>query len=382
MSRHRTHVALQGLEARGAQVWRGVRLVPLVRTTAPPKLRLARTDVHAPTITTVDPHPSHPSRSEHYLAVIPHAYVLAWGDDAEAELSLGGRFTRDEGRVVNREHNVQMRLRMVRRASERSLRFLPQHLAIEGLLALYFGGPSIATHDWSERVLRAGFDPRVERALSGRAMPDLADALRVFEIVEGQCGMLLFSHDTLLGAFVAPTADDYRACHDDLVYDLFPAEIAACARYDAPVFHARIEGSPRTLGDVRRALDDERGRWDAFYRDVARDLLREADAETVWRAEGFTLERFLTHLRRKGEHHAGERVTTRDGTLAYLKTYRLSTAQGRRVWALDALARADWNLARAATLAKLTLPQFVDDLCRVGFAWMLHPRVFEALRRR
>lgn len=381
--RYETTIALAGLALRGAQVWGAVRLVPLVRTRPVTKLRLARVDRgDALTVTTVDVHTAHPARAEHFVSVVPHAFVLAWGDDADAEVSLGARFARDE--VSSRpDRRVRAQLRMARRASERAIRFVPQQLAIEGLLALYFGGPTLASHDWSERVLREGMDPRAERALSGRALPQLADALRVFERLDGQCGMLLFYQDTLLGAFVAPTADDYAALHDALLLDLFPAELLAYAHHNAPRFDAHIDpAAVRSLDDLRAALDAEETRWGRFYTDVSDALLREASAETVYTLDGCTLERFFTHLRRKGEHHVGERVVTRDGALAYLKTYRLSTPQSRRAYLLHLLAQNGWSLEDAAKSAALSLPQLVTELTRVGFGWMVAPRVFQSLHLR
>lgn len=382
--RHLATVDLRGLVPRGAQVWRSVRLVPLVRERPVAKLRLAGVDLDAAvTVTTVDVHPSHRAREEHFVSVVPHAFVLAWGDDADAELSLGGSFARDEGASSRGGCRVRTQLRMARRASERSLRFVPQQLALEGLLALHFGGPTLASRDWSERVLREGMDPRVESAVSGRWMPHLADALRTFEVLDGQCGMLLFFKDLLFGSFVAPRPEDYRALHDSLVLDLFPAELLEYASYDAPRFDASIDPAlAPTLAALRRELDAEEARWGQFYEAVSGDLLREADAEAVYTMEGFTLERFVTGLRRKGEHHAGERVVARDGTLAYLKTYRLSSHQSRRAYLLDSLARAGWSLEEAAKATRLTLLQLVEELGRVGFGWMVAPRVLHELKLR
>ncbi len=382
--RHVTTVDLAGLKALGAQVWRSVRLVPLVREKPVGNLRLAGVDLdEALTVTTVDVHTAHRAREKHFVSVVPHAFVLAWGDDADAEVSLGASFPRDEGASSRGGHRVRTQLRMARRASERSVRFVPQQLALEGLLALHFGGPTLASRDWSERVLREGMDPRVESAISGRWMPHLADALRTFEVLDGQCGMLLFFKDLLFGSFVAPRPEDYRALHESLVLDLFPAELLEYARYDAPRFDAVLDPARTpTLAALRRELNAEVGRWGMFYESLSGDLLREADAEAVYTMDSFTLERFVTGLRRKGEHHVGERVVARDGTLAYLKTYRLSAPQSRRAYLLDSLARAGWSLEAAAVATRLTLAQLVEELTRVGFGWMVAPRVLHELKLR
>jgi hypothetical protein len=382
--RFQTTIALTGLQARGAQVWRSVRLVPLVRERPLQKIRLAGVDLDERlTATTVDVHPSHRAREIHFVSVVPHAYVLSWGEDCDAELSLGGSFVREESHVPRTKNVVRAQLRMVRRASERSVRFVPQQLALEGLLSLHFGGPTLASRDWSERVLREGLSPRTEMAVSGRRMPHLADALRTFEILEQQCGMLLFYKDMLIGSFVAPRPEDYRALHESLLLDLFPGELLEYANYDAPRFTATIDPARTpTLEALRNELHAEEIRWAEFYEAVSNDLLREANAEPVYSMEGYSLERFVTELRRKGEHHAGERVVTRDGTVAYLKTYRLSSHQSRRAYLLDRLAKNGWILSEAATATRLTLQQLVEELQRVGMGWMVGEGVLHELKVR
>ncbi len=378
-------ISLEGLEARAAQCWRSVRLVPLVRTRAVPKLRLARVkSSDALTITRLAAHTAHPERETAFVSVVPHSFVIGWGDDAEAEVNQGAAFVResDGHRFHHGGCSVAVKLRMARRASDRSLRFVPQQLAVEGLLSMFFAGPSVASRDWSERVLRFGLDPRVERAVSGRSMEHLADALRVFEIVEGQCGMLLFFKDLLFGSFVAPTPEDYRSVHDSLVLDMFPAELLELAAYDVPVFKTSVSSQGvRTIQDLRTALANEEKAWGEWSKYMAGDLLRDAMMSSVYSMEGYALERFVTTLTRTGEHHTGERITARDGTLAYLSTYRLSTAQARRAYLLKLLGTNGWDLDKASASGSLTKSQFVDELTRVGFAWMLGPKILDQIRR-
>jgi hypothetical protein len=378
-------VTLSGLTPRAAQCWRGVRLVPLVRTKAVPHLRIARvrTDEEL-TITRLSAHTAHPERELAFVSIVPHAFVVGWGEDAEAEVNQGVAFVRE--RDGHRFHtggcSIAVKLRMARRASDKSLRFVPQQLAVEGLLSLFFAGPDVASRDWSERLLRRGLDPRVERAVSGRSMEHLADALRVFEILEDQCGMLLFFKDVLFGSFVAPTHEDYRAVHDSLVLDLFPAELLEYAAYDAPVFKTTVNSQGvRTIADLRAALAAQERAWAEWYSHMASGLIRDAMISGVYSMDGYRLERFVTTLARKGEHHAGERIVARDGTLAYLKSYRLGAQQARRAYLLKQLGANGWDLERAAVDSRLTELQFVDELRRAGFEWMLGSKVLDQIRR-
>lgn len=379
------NITMQGLTARAAQCWRSVRLVPLVRTKAVPHLRIGRVAMKDElTITRLSAHTAQPDRELAFVSVVPHAFVVGWGEDAEAEVNQGVAFVRE--RDGHRFHSggcqIAVKLRMARRASDKSLRFVPQQLAVEGLLSLFFAGPEVATRDWSERLLRRGLDPRVERAISGRSMEHLADALRVFEILDEQCGMLLFFKDVLFGSFVAPTAEDYRAVHDSLVLDLFPAELLEYAAYDAPVFKTSVDPQGvRTIADLRSALAAQERAWAEWYEHMASGLIRDAMVRSVYSMDGYRLERFVTTLARKGEHHAGERIVARDGTLAYLKSYRVGVQQARRAYLLKQLGTQSWDLARAAADSRMTEGQFVDELTRAGFAWMLGPKVLDQIRR-
>jgi hypothetical protein len=378
-------VNIAGLEPRASQQWRSVRLVPLVRTKTVNGLRLARVDEgDMPTITRLSAHTAHPERESAFVSIVPHSFVLGWGEDAECELNQGVAFVRaSDGRTFHtRGCSVKLKLRMARRSGARSLRFAPQQLALEGLLSLFFTGPEVASRDWSERLMRRGLDPRVERALSGRAMPHLSEALRVFEVLDGQCGMLLYFGDLLFGSFVAPTPEDYRAVHDSLVLDLFPAELLEHARYEAPTFRASIDArGVRTIAELRAALDREELAWKQWTMFTASELFRNAMVQSVYGMDGVRLERFVTTLERKGEHHAGERVVARDGTVAYLKTYRLSVPQARRAYLLKSLADSHWEIDVAAVKTRMTRGQFLEELHRFDFGWMLGPEVLRELKR-
>src|SRR5690606_20382029 len=108
---------------------------------------------------------------------------------------------------------VRMTRRLARRPRGDRLRFLPLHLAVEGYLALHFGGPEIAWEEWSRRAVARGLSPRCEETYTGRQVRSLEDALRHFEIHPGQCGVMVYVADTLASAFVLPHPDDYRALH-------------------------------------------------------------------------------------------------------------------------------------------------------------------------
>ncbi|WP_030275981.1 ARPP-2 domain-containing protein [Streptomyces sp. NRRL B-24484] len=367
---------LTGLATGPAQVWGGVRLVPLLRAEPVTDLRLHRRvygDAYAPV--EVD-------RRTRYLSYVPHGFVAEWTDDGSAAAygtSLGERVPE---RVPVRPHH-----RLARREGSNRLRFLPLHLALEGYLALHFGGPSVLWAEWSQRAVRAGLSPRAEEAYRGAEVRGLADALRVFEIHRGQCGVLVYVADALAAAFAVPHPEDYRALHATLVHDLFGELVHHYGLLSAPVpeFRAGIPGPGiRSLADLRAAVDGQERAWAEFHDGTmaAGLLTAPVRSSTVYRAGRFTLGRFLPEFRPGAENHIGETITDGDGRIAYLKTFRLSEAQVRRGFLLDTLAAHDWHLGSAAAALNATEAQLGLRLEAAGFGALLRQDVLDGYRKR
>lgn len=363
---------LAGLRTAPAQVWGGVRLVPLVRDEPLPGLRLHQ-ELYGDGVgvVRVAPHTA-------YISYIPHGFVADWGAGPAASY----------GTLLHGEHGtpppvdtvpVRFHRRMVRRTAKHRLRFLPLHLALEGYLSLHFGGPSIAWEEWSQQALRRGLSPRVEEAYCGAEVRGLADALRVFEIHPGQCGVLLYTADALAAAFVVPHPDDYRALHATLVQDLYGELVHHYALLSAPVqdFTPHLDAERiHSTADLREALAEQRERWADFHTGtMAAGLLApQYTARTAYRAGDFTLSRFLPAFVPRTEAHIGEAITAPDGRIAYLKTFRLSESQIRRAHLLTHLAANDWHLARTAAALSLTPTELTTRLSSTTFAPLLRHR--------
>lgn len=372
-----TRIDLTGLAVRPAQVWGGVRLVPLVRDEPVAGLRLRR-EVYARAWD--GPDTVEVGDGTAYTSYIPHGFVADWSDagtggdaGASGEAAVYGTRLGDERPVA-----VPVRRLARRRRGEPRLRFLPLHLALEGYLALHFGGPSVVWDEWSREAVRRGLSPRAEAAYAGWAVPGLAEALRVFEIHPGQCGMLLYVADALAAAFVVPHPDDYRLLHPTLVEDLFGELVHQYAHYGAPVpeFRAALgSGAFHTLGDLRRAARAQERAWaEAHDGLMARDLLETPYAfERVHDLGGFRLFRFLPPFLRSGqEQHIGELISDHRGRTAYLKTFRLSEAQIRRGYLLRRLADCDWHLGRTAEVLGTSYAELVTRITRAGFGSLLN----------
>ncbi|WP_437579360.1 ARPP-2 domain-containing protein [Sorangium sp. So ce887] len=383
-------LALRGLSATHAQVFAGVRLVPLLRAAPRDDLRIARRS-YDDTLAVVDL-----SDGAIYCSTyVPHALVVGWTDDGSPVASYGAALgaPTDSIPLAKRWRGVNLLHRMARReargedpAERNRLRLLPQHLAMEGFLALHFNAPEIAWSEYSRRAISHGLDPRVEVSLSGRAIPSLEDALRVFEIHEGQCGLLLFVGELLASVFVVSHPDDYRALHRTLIEDSYEQTLLHAARHngDSQAFtHSFDAAQIGSLDDLRAALGRARAEAGALHVDTAAGLLgRPIAAERVYRAGPFSLQRFMTELDPALDNHIGEAIVRDDGTLEYAKTYRLSAGQVRRTRLLQQLAAHGWNLDATAAALKIARDQLLRRIDGEGFGYLIAEHVLKAALKR
>ncbi|RSN66844.1 ARPP-2 domain-containing protein [Actinomadura sp. WAC 06369] len=373
---------LDGLETRPSQTWGSIRLVPLVRDEPVPGLRLHRVAFEEP-VSVVDV-----GDGTAYASYIPHAFVARWdGGDQTPGASYGASLLERDTAPAPERMPIRTVRRMARKAGKDRLRFLPLHLAVEGYLALHFGGPTIAWEEWSRKAITQGLSPRAEAAYLGHRVRGLEDALRVFEIHPGQCGVLVYVADALASAFVVPHPDDYRALHATLVEDMFGETVylhgllaARTGDVSAGIDDAQI----RSLADLRTAADLSRAEWAAFHDGVmARWLFDErATYRSVQRLRGFRLTRFLPSFEIKRENHIGEAIADEDGRLAYLKTFRLSESQIRRGHLLNSLAEHDWRLADAAAAMHVTEANLALRIDRAGYGNLLRRDVLDMYRAR
>ena len=371
-------LTLQGLDMAPAQALGSVRLVPLLRREVKGDLRLARRR-YDEDLAIVDLGGRHG-----YASFVPHGLVASWSPDGSPVATLGASMSagkkRKDGLAIGK--HVRVMHRMARREDDHALRFLPLHLAMEGFLSLHFRGPDLASADWSRRAIARGLDPRVERSIRGASLPGFEDALRVFEIHEGQTGVLVFVADALASAFVVPHPDDYRALHATLLSDFY-GEILYMYGFlhdDLPPAFASIdEREVASIDDLRAALARMRREWADFAGVLAAGALgREIRSETVYRLGRFRLERFCTSLRLHEENHIGEAIVGDDGTTEYLKTYRLSDAQARRAHLLQKLADNGWSLDETAVALGSTKADLCRRIVNAGFGHLLAPSLLPA----
>ncbi len=375
---------LQGLQIAPPQVWGGVRLVPLLRPDVRDDLRLAKREYDEDlTIVAVDAPPL--DAGVKYLSYVPHALVVSWSDDGAPAVAFGTHVFKPDGkRVSGGSFSARILHRMVKREDRRRLRLLPLHLAMEGFLALYFNGPEIAWSEYSKQALRTGLSPRSEMSVSGWGVPGLQDALRLFEIHDNQVGVLIFVEDALGSAFVVSHPDDYRALHQTVLEDFYGELIRYYGTLTPTGELSKLfldDTGVTTLSDLRRAHDQMRDHWASYVDLMAGGILgREVASTAHYKAGPFLLQRFMTDLDKNKENHFGEAMVRDDGTLEYLKTYRLSAAQTRRAFLLKQLAGNNWNLDAAAASMNTPLDDLIVRIVKAGFGYLLNPEIVRASR--
>ncbi|PRQ08276.1 ARPP-2 domain-containing protein [Enhygromyxa salina] len=382
-SSSRATITLNGLSLGASQLWGSVRLVPLLRDQPIEDLRLSPQCWGGPTAVSLPDHTT-------YSAFIPHAFVASWSHDNTPVASLGTQLAHASTSKTNNQHfQVRLAHRMAKRERQRGvavprLRFLPLHTAFEAYLALHFAGPDVLRREYSAQVLSSGLSPRVEMVTPGAWLPGLEEALRVFEIRDGQVGVLLFVADAFAGAFVVPHPEDYRRLHRTLLTDCY-GELVYCyaCLYDGAAalvrpFRAENIGS---IADLRVELARARADWTAQLHNMAGGLFeQEVHMQHVYRlGKHYRLHRFLPEFRLKTENHIGELISGRDGETAYLKTFRLSEAQVRRGYLLSVLARHDWDLDAAAKAMNTDKLELCKRLERAGFGELLRAHLRRAV---
>ncbi|WP_395110793.1 ARPP-2 domain-containing protein [Actinomadura sp. SCN-SB] len=372
-------LSFEGLHTRPAQAWGSIRLVPLVRDEPVPGLRLDRRVYQDPSIVDI-------GDGTAYWSYNPHAFVATWTQASEPAAAYGTRLlAKDDAGTSPPSMPIKVRRRMARRVAKDRLRFLPLHLAVEGYLSLHFGGPEIAWEEWSQRALAHGLSPRSEEAYLGLYVRGLEDALGIFEIHPGQCGVMVYVADALASAFVVPHPDDYRALHATLVEDMYGEQMYQYGLLNLPAadLRARIDATQvRTLKDLRAQAERCQAEWAAFHDDIMAGQILDTDGtyQTVQHLGHFELGRFLPTFRLRQENHIGEAITDDQGRIAYLKSFRLSDAQTRRGHLLTQLAAHNWNIEDTAAALGTNAARLGLRIERAGFGFLLRQDVLDHYR--
>ncbi len=366
-------IQLTGLEIAPSQVKGAIRIVPLLKQNVRYDLRLKSQQYEEPlAIVSLSGKLLDPGLK--YFSYIPQGLVMSWSDDGSPLASSGTQLGSGNGKKM---FGGLLRVipRMSKKIEHNQLRFLPLHLAMEGFLAMFFGGPEIAWSDYSRRARSQGLNPRCEYSYGGRSIIGLENALRVFEIHQQQVGVMIFVAEELASVFVVPTPEDYRALHSTLLQDFYGELIYQYAYVYQTTYPMNVtvdDDQINNLKDLRREIELVRNSWADFQGFMANSLLeRPVISKKVYQAGSFTLQRFLTDIDSDQVNHIGEAIVRDTGELEYLKTYRLSALQTKRVHLLSKLAQYNWNLDDTAQGLNISRNELIYRFKKTGFDYLL-----------
>lgn len=367
---------LTGLRAAPSQQCGSFRLVPLLRDKPCNDVKLG-IEKYDQDFSVVDL-----GKGITYWSFIPHGFILNWGN--EEKLSIGTQVKKKDIKshkfhdwfTINSVH------RMVKKRGGRTVRMLPLHLSMEYFLAHCFGGPNILWPEYSKFAKRFGLGVRVEFTSSGRQLYEFYDALRLFEIHEGQVGVIIYGAEELASVFVVPTPEDYRKVHWTLLEDfygdlIFYYALMHPAQALTPDFKFTADKSPAAL---RKSLYQAREEWASFSTELmAQDLLdRDINTEVTYKPGDMILERFMTDIDLKRSNTIGERLVRENGEVLYMKTYLLSNDQSRKAWLLSNLAKHNWHVSETAKALKCDRYELIRRIERAGFGYIFNPDLVRA----
>lgn len=378
-------ISLKGLTLAPSQVLGGVRLVPVLRKQVREDLRLTKRpyyeDIAAIQI----------DNKTAYYSYIPHAFIADWTSDGSPAVAYGTQIRSNKSTKTSdgTAHDLgfmtaRVMKKMRARENRNRLRFLPMDVSLEGFLSLHFGGPDIIWEEYSRAAIRDGLSPRSETTIPGRWIKGLEDALRVFEIHTNQVGSLVFVGDALVSAFIVSHPDDYRALHETLLTDDYGELLYYYGLYAQENCLNPDEinaGRVQSMNDLRTEVARVRSDWSQLHTLMSDNLMGcPVRYEMVYRMGPFHLQRFMTELNPKAENHIGESIVRKNGTLEYLKTYRLSSAQCRRAYLLMQLADSNWSLDACAEKLTCTRNELIFRFEKAGFGYLFHRHVLEQVR--
>jgi len=377
-------LSLQGIQLAMPQVLGNVALVPLLRNEPDSGLRLALRNYENQDSDTAGS-VALPDNTTYY-SYIPHALVATI--EGKQQAAFGTRILRAAKRKSDPPYgqygNSMPLHRMARRESADTLRLLPMHIAMEGFLALHFGGPDIAWSEYTRSVTESGLGFRAEYSVSGRYISGLQDALRLFEIQRSQCGVIVLVANSVAAIFVTPHQDDYRSLHHTLLTDFY-GELIYHYGLLADASLSPVNPSPgpvKDFSELRQAVERIREEWREIYKQQLTSLIdTPVNAKKLYQFGPYTLQQFSTGFNPDVENHIGECIVDSAENILYLKTYRLSASQCRRAYLLKQLADNEWHLDRCAkALGYQSTNELVLRLQNAGFGYLLHPHILDAAR--
>jgi len=365
---------LDGVSFGPSQVWKNVRLVPLIREKCTSDLRLTKIDYDQ------EYSQVYLNDQTSYESYIPFGLIASWGTENEVRFNQQALVNSKKKKSAFDHH-----FRLVGKVDKNKVRILPFHMAMEAFLSTAFKRPEVRKKEFTNEFNRFGLQYRSEFGWKSEWLEYVNASLGVFEILENQCGMMIFISDSLASCFLLPNHSDYRYLHYTLLMDCY-SELMwhySCADYDVQKLSFSMdEDRVRDVKTLRKEFDLAMSELESLDKKLASGLLdRDLFIQKIYKLGKNELSRFRTDFfEGRDEDHIGEIISDSSGVVQYLKTYRLGIDQLKRGKFLQRLEEKDWDISSAARADGLQRGQWLRAFVKAGLGDILNANTLSELR--
>lgn len=375
------NIDLNNFEFGSSQVWGNIRILPVLSNNYSNNLRLQMRKYNENIqIVNVDKNLS-------YFSYIPHAFIIKYDKEGSSYSTKGTKVTSKDGKVYgNKDFSIRYNEKMFKKESKQTFRFLPFHTAMEGYLEISFNQPRTHWEEYRGKALAFGLAFRYEYNYSGRLLPDLEDALRLFEIYENQVGSILYINDFPASVFIVSHPEDYRILHNTLILDQYSELIyyyGVMANQVSPFNFKINENNVNSIDTLKREFYKSLNQITEFEKSVANHLISyETDFKKLNDFGEYSFGRFISSLEENKSAFIGESIIDKNNNIQYMKTFHLSVEQTRKARLLKNLEKNDWNITNTAKEMKISYEELIKLMERLGFAYLLKPEIIDKVNKK
>lgn len=362
----KTKLDLSGVQFGPCQVWKNVRLVPLLRKEVTSNLKMTKIEYEESYSKVVV------NDKTSYQSYIPFGVIASWGEDETAKLFDKSLLSKKKLKSASDHH-----FRLIGKVDKKRVRILPFHMAMEAFLSTAFKGPEVRKKEFTNEFNRFGLQCRGEVSWKSDWLNYVNDSLGYFEILENQCGLMIYISDSLASCYLQPNPEDYRKLHYSFLMDCYSDLMwhYSNVEYDVQkLTFSMNKEKVKGVKSLRKEFDRAVNKLSELTEGLAVGLIeRDIFSHEVYKLGGNKLNRFRTDFfEGRSEDHIGEYIEDSKGNVQYLKTYRLGIDQLRRGKFLQSLEQNDWDISACAKAADLRRDQWLVEFCRSGLGHILN----------
>ena len=366
---------LKGVSFGPSQVWKNIRLVLLIRSEVCSNLKMKKVD-YDNSFSTVSV-----NEKINYSSYIPFGIIASWGEDGAAGISNRSLVNKKKSEKSAFDHHF----RLVGKVEKNKVRILPFHMAMEAFLSTAFKRPEVRRKEFTNEFNRFGLYYRGELSWSSDCLSYVNDALGYFEILENQCGVLIYISDSLASCYLLPNPEDYRHLHYTLLLDCYSDLMwhYSNEEYDVQKLkfslnEKRVTGIKSLRSEFEIAMKELSNQTESLSSGLfERDLYY----QDYYKLGNNRLRKFRTDFfESMSEDHIGECIVDSDENVQYLKSFRLGIEQLRRGKFLQRLEENDWDISECAKVDKLNRDQWLFQFYKSGLGYILNDNTIREIK--